>query len=93
MQFLRADAHLGSETEFPSISEASRSVPVHGGRVYLAEEPAGIPLIAGYDGVGMFCRISVDVRYGLIHIRHYCNGHAEPKIFFIPILCFRSGNR
>src|SRR5215469_5799375 len=51
VEFLGADAHLGTETEFAAVGEAGGSIPVDRGGIDFTEELASVLRVAGDNGV------------------------------------------
>src|ERR1700733_251277 len=92
VQFLRADAHLGTETEFSAVGEASGCIPVHGSRIHSAQELAGVRLVTRDDGVAVLGGIAVNVSDCVLDIGDHSNSHAQPQILLEPVLLGRGRN-
>jgi len=85
MQLLRTHAHFGAEAEFSSVGKTCGGIPVHCGGIDLTEKAPRVLLVISNDGLGMLCRITVDVRDGFVHSRDDPDCYAQSQIFFSPI--------
>src|ERR1700683_3477936 len=92
VQFLRADAHLGTETEFSAVGEASGCIPVHGSRIHAAQELAGVRLVTRDDGVAVLGGIAVNVSDCVLDIGDHSHSNAPPQLLLNPAVLGRGRN-
>ena len=90
MQFLRADADLGTEAEFKAIRETGGGIDINGSRVDLVKKTQCVAVIFRDDCFGVAGVVAVDMSDGFIEGSYCPDREYVIKILFAPVL-FRSG--
>ena len=68
MQLLRADAHLCTETELASISEAGRRIPVNRSGIHQTQKLLCVGLVRGNNRLRMLGGVAIDVLDGFAYV-------------------------
>ncbi len=86
MELLGADTHLRPQPELPPIGEARAGVDVDAGCVHFVQEPHGVGVFLGDDGLGMPRAVAVDVLQSLIDRFDHLDGGNQRQVLLAPIL-------
>ena len=83
------DADLGAQAKLAAVGEARAGVGVHGRGIDRIQEALASIRVLGDDGLGVHRAVAVDVRDGLVLVRHDLHAHLERQVLTAPVLLSR----
>ena len=89
MELLGRDANLGAQAKLAAVGKARAGVGIHGRGIDLVQEALASIRVLCNDGLGVHRAVAVDVRDGLVLVRHDLHAHLERQILATPVLLSR----